>query len=171
MLSYLLAFDVKVFDPTVSVRLNDAANPAEALLPGDSGYGTAPVATFGFGGYVDLFYNRYAASPASTFSGEPVAKSGLVSAVLAAQRQPAVYDTWSMHYEYDGFDQFGDGLVDLGTNGIDDDGINGVDDAGERETSPPYPYPLRGIEVRFRVIDVDSRQVRQVTVAADFVPE
>ena len=56
-------------------------------------------------------------------------------------------------------------------NGIDDDNQNGVDDAGERETSPPYPAPLRGIEVRIRVMDYSTRQVRQVSVVADFVPE
>jgi hypothetical protein len=175
VLSYLTAFDVKVFDPTVVVRSNGAAN--EALLPGDSGYDTAPVAPIAAGGYVDLYYGRYLANAftVSTFSNAPVAKSGLISTLPAAvfpfQLRSATYDTWSLHYEYDGVDQFNDGLVDLGTNGLDDDGANGVDDVNERETSPPYPYPLRGVQVRFRVIDVDSRQVRQVTVATDFIPE
>lgn len=83
----------------------------------------------------------------------------------------AIYDTWPRRYERDGLDQDGDGLVDEGTNGIDDDGIDGVDDAGEQETSPPYPVPLRGIEVRIRVMDYNTRQVRQVSVVADFTPE
>ena len=48
---------------------------------------------------------------------------------------------------------------------------NGVDDVGERETSPPYPVPLRGIQVRLRIIDRDTRQVRQMTVSSDFIPE
>ncbi len=171
VLSYLMAFDVKVFDPTAVVRSNAAAN--EALLPGDSGYDTAPAAAIAAGGYVDLYYGRYLANAftPSTFSNTPAAKSGLLSTVLATSLRPATYDTWSLHYEYDGVDQFNDGLIDLGTNGLDDDGANGVDDVNERETSPPYPYPLRGIQVRFRVLDVDSRQVRQVTVATDFIPE
>ncbi len=47
----------------------------------------------------------------------------------------------------------------------------GVDDVGERETSPPYPVPLRGIQIRIRIIDPDSRQVRQMTVVREFTPE
>lgn len=43
-------------------------------------------------------------------------------------------------------------------------------EAGEAETSPPYPYPLRGIEVRIRCYEPSSRQVRQVTVRQTFVP-
>ncbi len=69
---------------------------------------------------------------------------------------PAEYDTWSLHYESDGIDQDNrdgdDNLstgADEGTNGLNDDTINpAVDDVGERETSPPYDAPLRGIQVR-----------------------
>jgi hypothetical protein len=81
------------------------------------------------------------------------------------------YDTWSMFYEHDGIDQDGVFGVDQGTNGIDDNNANGVDDVTERETSPPYPVPLRGIQVRLRIIDRDTRQVRQMTVSSDFIPE
>jgi type II secretory pathway pseudopilin PulG len=42
---------------------------------------------------------------------------------------------------------------------------------GERETMSPYPYSLQAVEVRIRVYETDSRQVRQVTVVQDFVPE
>lgn len=64
-----------------------------------------------------------------------------------------------------------DPLVDTGTNGFDDDNTNGVDDVGERETSPPYPVPLRGIQVKIRALEPDTRQIRQVTVVSDFIPE
>jgi len=112
-----------------------------------------------------------------------------------ASRRASVYDTWSLHFEHDGVDQGNDGNVDLGTNGFDDqvpgfdddgDGIvdedddgdgavdeppNGVvDDETEMETSPPYPVPLRGIQVKLRVFEPDSRQIREVTVKWDFVP-
>jgi hypothetical protein len=50
-------------------------------------------------------------------------------------------------------------------------GVNGVDDPGERETSPPYPVPLRGIQVRIRVLEPNTRQMRQATVGADFIQE
>jgi hypothetical protein len=74
------------------------------------------------------------------------------------------------------------GSADQGTNGLDDavparadgrvaaqdaDGV--ADDSGELETAPPYPFPLRGIEVRIRCYEPESRQVRQVTVRHAFV--
>jgi len=62
-------------------------------------------------------------------------------------------------------------LVDTGTDGFDTDNQNGVDDVGERETSPPYPVPLRGIQVKIRALEPDTRQIRQVTVVSDFIPE
>jgi len=75
----------------------------------------------------------------------------------------------------DSVDSDGDGIfdegLDEGANNLDDDGINGVDDIGERETSPPYPVPLRGIKVTLRIWDPDSRQVRQVSVVANLTPE
>ncbi len=61
--------------------------------------------------------------------------------------------------------------VGQGVNGFDDNGINGVDDADELRTSPPYPVPLRGIQVKIRVFEPDSRQVREVTVVQDFLPQ
>jgi len=83
-----------------------------------------------------------------------------------------VYCTWSFHYEHDGIDQDGDGTVDEGSNDFDDGGFSGaVDDAGERETAPPYPFPLRGIQVKIRIFEPDSRQIREVTVVQDFLPK
>jgi hypothetical protein len=94
----------------------------------------------------------------------------------------SVYDTWSFHYENDGVAQFPGGTADTGTNGFDDPmydpyqnltiPANGVvDDPTEMETSPPYPVPLRGIQVKIRVFESSSRQVRQRTVEQDFLPK
>jgi hypothetical protein len=79
-------------------------------------------------------------------------------------------DTWSTHYEANGVDEDDDNSTDEGTNGFDDDNDSLVDEADEAETSAPYPYPLRGIEVRIRCYEPESRQVRQVTVRHTFVP-
>ncbi len=117
----------------------------------------------------------------SVFAGLPAAKSDLH--FRSIWKTPTYcYCTWSTHYERDGVDQDNDGTDDQGTNGFDDlvtnpnppptqHRVNGVDDAGERETSPPYPAPLRGVQVRIRIWDPDSRQIRQVSVVSDFVPE
>ena len=59
----------------------------------------------------------------------------------------------------------------MGANGIDDDGNGVVDDPNERESRPPYPTPLRGIKVTIRVYEPSSKQVRQMTVVQDFLPE
>ncbi len=101
---------------------------------------------------------------------------------------PSVYDTWSLHYEYNrqlirffspnpadqNFsdvvvgDEDGIGGYDQAANGYDDNDANGVDDVGERETQPPYAVPLQGIQVRIRVFEPGSRQVREVTLVQKF---
>ena len=57
------------------------------------------------------------------------------------------------------------------TNGLDDDGNGIVDDASEWITSPPYPVPLRGIQIKIRCFEPDSRQVREITIEQDFLPK
>ncbi len=160
ILTNVIGFDIKVFDPTVPIAA--VANDLEAVLPGDPSFNPT-LRVDGYGGFVDLGFGRYQAGVNSTFSGRPHPKSKLTLAQY-------VYDTWSLDYEFDGFDQDG-GRIDQGTNGLDDDGTNGVDDLNERETSPPYPSPLRGIQIVIRTLDPDSRQVRQITVTSDFTPE
>lgn len=97
--------------------------------------------------------------------------------LVPADRLAAVYDTWSNHYEHDGVDQDGDatpavnnvyGNVDEGRNGLDDDGDGPVDDEDEWEAPPPYPHPLRGIQIKIRVFEPTSRQIREVTIVEEF---
>jgi hypothetical protein len=57
------------------------------------------------------------------------------------------------------------------SNGFDDDGNGIVDDDAENLTPPPYPIPLRGIQVKIRIFEPDSRQIREVTVVQDFLPQ
>lgn len=182
ILTDVLAFDVRVFDPAAPVRISANGTP---LVPGDPGFTNSPVAA---GAYVDLGHgvasNSLLTGIVPRFSGPCQSKSQLNTAVPALR----VYDTWSLHYEADGVNQFDSAgvpanTVDEGTNGLDDDGdgvfdeppydSNGdgiFDDPGEVETMPPYPYPLRGIEIRIRCYEPSSRQVRQVTVRHTFVP-
>lgn len=180
---------------------DDIRVPSVLVTPGDPGYPLAlahfweemakapasrvvaylPVgSTNGFlsgarwGAYVDMNYSAYPAAMYgvpigwnSTFSGRgQTAKSGLAG----------IYDTWSYHYEHDGVDQFSDGVVDVATDGFDNNSVGTtgygiVDDPTELETVPPYPVPLRGIQIKIRTFEPDSRQVREVTVRADFAPK
>ena len=161
ILTNVIGFDVKIWDPDAPVF----GRAGEAIVPGDPGYqvllaawiggGTGPIAT---GAYVDLNYanGRYS----TAFSGP-----GQLAAWL-----PMVYDTWSFHYEHDGVDQLGGG-TDLGTDGFDSDGDGVVDDIGEMEAFPPYPFPARGLQIKIRVFEPDTRQIREVTVIADLTPK
>ncbi|HEY2841757.1 MAG TPA: prepilin-type N-terminal cleavage/methylation domain-containing protein [Pirellulales bacterium] len=84
---------------------------------------------------------------------------------------PAIYDTWSTHYERDGIDQDGIYGADQGTNGVDDNNDGLIDDLSEQEAAPPYRIPLRGLQVKIRCFDPDSKQIREVTVVQEFLPE
>ena len=83
----------------------------------------------------------------------------------------AFYDTWTPVYESDGFDQDNDSLIDEGTNGLDNGGPLAPDDDSERETRPPYPYPVRGVKVSIRLIEKTTNQVYQSSVVHSYVPE
>lgn len=183
VLTNVLAFDVRVFDPAAPVVVTADGTP---LVPGDPGFTGTHVAS---GAYVDLGNNvtnnslLSAARIQPHFGGFGLSQSKLNGS--ASTRR--TYDTWSSHYETNGRDEDGDGVVDDGTNGLDDNGNGQIDEpmtdlngdgdyadsgeAGEAETAPPYPYPLRGIEVRIRCYEPASRQVRQITVRQTFVPQ
>lgn len=165
ILTNVIAFDVRVYDPAIQVRAvpNAAGSAATALYgvtPGDPGYGlitstTTPI----FGGYADL-------GSAPTFTGSrqnPVPRDPTIQF-----NYPLTYDTWTTSYESNGLDDDGDGVIDNGTNGLDDNGNGVIDEPAERETAPPYALPLEGIQVRLRVYEPSSRQIRQMTILKSF---
>lgn len=151
MLSNLLAFDVRAYDQDALVYVDSAGSVA--IAPGDAAYpgGTTVAAR---GAYVDLNYNSYLMTPQNSVFSAP-ALGGMGN----------TYDTWALSYERFGP---GDGRA---MNGLDDDNNGIVDDEGERATTPPYDIPLRGAQVKIRVYDTSSRQVRQATVTANFAKD
>lgn len=120
--------------------------------------------------YASTYYSHFSGAP-RTFVNGGSSWLGIYDTLALTATSLAVYDTWSFDYEVDGVDQDGDSDTDEGSDGLDTDTSNGVDDVLERETSPPYPYPLRGLQARIRLIEHDTRQIRQVTVESDFTPE
>jgi|688.fasta_scaffold110175_2 prepilin-type N-terminal cleavage/methylation domain-containing protein len=98
----------------------------------------------GPGGYIDLATGT--SVPSAALAATPRAGSGLA----ATSTQRAVYDTWSTHYAVMG-------------------NPTGINDQNAYATSPPYPVPLRGIEVRIRCYEPSSKQIRQITVRHTFV--
>jgi hypothetical protein len=155
MLSNMLAFDIKGFDPWGG--FGSPASDEVAMVPGDFGYNTG---AGGRGVYVDI-----GGPGGGDYTGTPRAESTISPQSLGLR---GLFDTWSFHYEHDGITQRGS--KDNATNLLDGDGGGGVDDGKERETCAPYLRPLRGIEVMVRVYEPDSRQVQQVTVVGDFMP-
>ena len=206
LLTHVLSFDVKAWDPTAPTLQTTAAFggvPPGTYVPGDPGYiqiinawasaglstlqtNLLPTTSGGSvaaqGAYVDLNYlgpviQLYlSASPptmaqalasVSNFAGPGVSQFG--TGWSKGSGLAMTYDTGCFDYENDGIDQNQNGIIDDFTNGLDDNGIGGVDDLTEVEGPTPYPVPLKGIQIRIRVFDPDSRQIREVTVTEDFL--
>jgi len=158
VLDNVIAFDVRVFDP--QARAQTLAS-AMTRYPGDPGYGTG---NGSFGAYVDL--GSHGTGGLGTSAVTP-----LTAAMNARSRLTAAptYDTWSLHYEFNGADEDGQFGADQGVNGIDDNADDLADNPAEFETAPPYAAPLRGIEIRIRCYEPTSKQVRQITVRHTFL--
>lgn len=166
VLTNVVAFDVRVFDPEAVSRTN-AAN--SILFPGDSGYGggvtpTAPASQVS-GCFIDLGQGstpngaKNANDTVTALSGPANAKSQLQTSGAAT------YDTWTTHYEFNGRNDDVDSLIDEGSDGIDNAPQNGlVDDVDEHETAAPYGRPLKAIEIRIRCYEPTSKQIRQITI-------
>jgi hypothetical protein len=154
ILTNVIAFDIRVYDPEAAIR----SSGTEVLVPGDAGYAAASaISPVPKGAYVDLGANG------GTSLGAAMATASRLTGA-------ATYDTWSTHYEFNGLDENADGFIDGGADGQDNNGNGLVDEAAERDTAPPYSVALRGLEVRIRLYEPSSRQVRQVTVRHTFVP-
>ena len=199
MLSDVLAFDIQVYDPEARVlrATDDPLDKTPAVTPSDPGYPMAiansarlNIPALSKGAFVDLGYGfppksgtRPFGHASSSFRNFELTLQGNFwdlplqkSQLRDLKNANATYCTWCDEYERDGFNQDGDSLTDEGTNGVDDKNPigkfeNGVDDVTELETMPPYPHPLRGITVKLRVMEFNTRQVRQTSVAVDFLPE
>lgn len=183
-LTNVIGFDVKAWDPGAAIySVNIPGRGKVAVAPGDTPVpSNAGGSIVGYGAYVDLGYENRAYDPTGgTTQGAPQKyfahlghpKSGLTAGATTFR----VYDTWSTHYESDGISQLGLSPPDQGTDGFDNNGNGQVDEpddlngAGESETMAPYPLPLRGIQVKIRTFDPDSRQVREMTIVQDFLPQ
>lgn len=172
ILTNVISFDVRVYDPQAIVP---TATGTTWRQPGDPGYTTAVASgTAGTGAYVDLGW-RGGTPLVRTGTFPPAGQSALDSAGVSVTDSPrklslpaATYDTWSRHYESNGVDDDGDGVVDEGSHGADADGDGWAEYSGDLETSPPYPTALRGLEVRLRCYEPHSKQVRQITIRHSF---
>lgn len=160
-------FDVKVFSPLTGIRDANAT-----LFPSDPGYASASV-TLTRGAFVDLNWLGVPFSPgAPEFSTGPQISPqnpgigfafNSVNWLNNQAAQEYVFDTFTRYYE---------------TNGIDDDLVDGPDQlflnptsTSRRETLPPYPYAITGIEVTLGVHERTTKQVRRTSTVVKFAPE
>ncbi len=184
ILTDVVSFDMKVFSPNAGVAIDGGVT----VEPGDIGFvnlkNNSPGNVAGLGAFVDLghvgggWFGGYATSLSQLtyqyrldlFPGPPVEIVGLME---------TVYDTWTPMYESDGLNQDGDNdggspaqaLIDEGTNGFDNGGPAAPDDDSERETRPPYPFPVRGLKATIRLIEKNTKQIHQSSVIHSYVPE
>ncbi len=187
MLTNVLGFDVKVWDPLVPV-MQDPNGGSVGLVPSDPGYNSNGTA-IGLGAYVDLNYSggklsstwfsnsycgggAYAGSNVSPIIQQPLATGP------SDGKYPLTWDSWSAGYEYynssypsAAYGQPGNAVSGFDNNSNPSATNRGVCNAGMRETSPPYPVPLRGVQIKIRVYEPIARQVREVTVDESFLPD
>jgi len=155
----------------------------EGLVPGDPGYAAAIGSPAqGYGAFVDLgcvdptisasnlaLYNAMQRSSngvdddgngqiddAGEANLNPQFIGGMTTlSSLTIPLRNYVYDPWTLRYESDTYNE--DKLTD---------GDDVADEGGE--TAPPYPYPLKILQVRIRMYESDTRQVKQVSQSIQF---
>lgn len=154
ILTNVLSFDVRLYDPGAPVSV------VNGVAVGPSDPGSAPTTPSAFGAYVDLGYPYNPANVTTITPPQPRFNLLNFNSAMSGLTTPT-YDTWSMHYQ--AFSAANDGL-DSNGNGI-------VDEPAERTADAPFASPLRGIQIKIRVYEPDSRQVREVTVVQDFLPQ
>ncbi len=165
VLANIGAFDIRVYSPNAVV--GTVGN--DLVQPGDPGFGGLAL-TSGEGAYVDLAYASAAAGSTAIWFSEVSASRPVGNAPYVWNRN--TWCSWSPSYEKDGIDQDDDGtVIDEATDQLDSNANAIVDDWAERETIPPYPYAIRGIQFTIRSIEKNTGQLRQFQVESSFVPE
>jgi hypothetical protein len=191
VLSNVTAFDFRVWDPNVPVHTYTTLNGElpEGLVPGDPGYRAAALAGSpprprapGYGAFIDLGCVDSSVDPVlfdalqrwpDAFDDDGSGADDPLEARLnphfidrvalrsSLRSGPAsigyVYDPWTLRYETDTYNE---------DHYVAGDGDNIPDDRGE--TEPPYPHPLKALQVRIRMYESDTRQVKQVSQNIEF---
>lgn len=159
VLTDVLGFDLRVFSPDAQILEQGGV----ALEPSDLNYTGTPQ---GSGAYVNLgdsdrLLNNNLRE--HQFAFEPTLKSQLSYSMLGSEF--VVYDTFTSAYEVDGPAR--DGI----DNSLTGQPNGAVDDSEERVTLPPYPQRLFGMKTILRVVERNSKQVRQTEIISSFLPQ
>jgi type II secretory pathway component PulJ len=161
---YLITGSTGPYTPPTTARVTD-----DVILTNVIGFDVKawdPAA----GAYVDL------GTGTGTFAAANFAACGTKSAPLIGTGASGYfYDTWPTCYENapptsaGTADQWADGFIQGGT---------AVDTSADQIYAGPFANPatkalpqLRGIQVKIRVFEPESRRIREVTVMGDFLPK
>lgn len=173
VLTNVIGFDVKVWEPA-------ANNGAGGYVDLGS---NAPAVTGGTVTIMPNMQNTFQPPSGPTyyrFNNGGIAESGLSGSGSGSTATARVYDSGC----FADANELGNGQA---TNGLEDSqpgtpGYGIVDDLTEYILTsgplrgfapgvPPYPVPLRGIQIKIRCFEPDSRQIREVTIEHDFLPK
>lgn len=160
ILTNCIGFDVRVLKRPTLGRYDSSTDLL--LTAGDPGFASgAGLATANVSAYEDL-----------------TAADVTTAATRAAYPPYPTYDTWSLHYEYNGIDDDPtsdlnadgvlDHIIDQGTDRRDNNSNSSVDEPLEKELPPPTYSPLSGIEIRIRAIEPLTRAILQLTIRQGF---
>jgi type II secretory pathway component PulJ len=157
------------------------SNPFSAKL----GYAKLPVPSFGFAtrgrplsGYPEVATSNILASPSVYDTWSRHYESDGIDNDGDDQIDEGTDGIDNAYKDIDGTNKSGNGFVDeppvpidLDVNGvITPDEIRAAEVSGERDAPPPWDAPLRGIKITIRVMEQDSKAVREVTVVHEFLP-
>ncbi|MGB7328526.1 MAG: prepilin-type N-terminal cleavage/methylation domain-containing protein [Rubripirellula sp.] len=173
-----------------AVQLNEHSSAASPLAIPIANFRLA----FGFDSELSGLLTGAVVEPGPLYT-DAMLKSGKVitgSTHAVLMVQPS-YDTFSDHYERDGYlqtfpDNNGSGLrgtvwytnnattgtppagynVDIAVNGLDDGGAFGADDELEKETNAPFTTPLTAVKVILRLENTTTRQIEQMSSVTQF---
>lgn len=123
-------------------------------------------------GSTPVFYQPSFDSWSERYEGDGILQSeqsgarGATTITNTSASGPALRDTWRRPAA-------GVYYIDAGTDGFNNNpgSDSGVDDVAEKETSPPFAVRLRGLQISIRMEDPETRQVRQMSLAKEFITE
>jgi hypothetical protein len=184
VLTNVIGFDVKVWEPAPNGPNNNAPGYVDL---GYAGSGPTSFASYVFpqGPSQPRFQHvgLYVANPNSSQNPYQYSLAAHGTQYTATAPFPQrVYDSGCFGYENEGIYHFvvrngtttttTDVNGGTSTNGMADYTANPVvDNLGEWITCLPYPVPVRGMQIKIRCFEPDSRQIREMTIEHDFLPK
>ncbi len=161
------SFDVKIYDDAVpgyvDLGYSSFLDGVSPIILANARIGTSLLDTFGHEGRIPPLQEDYRIDPQGSL------KWGLSLNIgdnqTGIQRLRRVYDTWSTDYSQviaTGFDPSG-----TSPNGMIGPPL-GTGLPAYPSYPPPYPLPLRGIQIQIRLVDPRNEHIKTLTIRQNF---